>query len=249
MSESVRALREICQMAHQQGVSKAQLTDLVGKVKAMLGSDYATTRTGVGGPIYELATAIKIIDKGYGIHDPDGVGDSYYDKAGTNRVRQLKWATGSGRGVLNSNLSSALAQLSGTVQGNPEAAPANSIAIADIVLTNPPQRIKDTFSTEQGMREYLGQMVSNALGQANSTLDQTSQVSVRITMLQGDQSTKYCVDFTRDNITVRAPETKSRDCIMLAEGMIELFANDVGHSDRQSVADQVGALHGEMPSW
>src|SRR5262249_15292419 len=125
------------------------------------------TKDKVGGPIYELVTAINLTLKGvsignYQLKDPKGTGDAYYTKSGVDRVRQLKWAAGSGKTVLRDNLSSALSQLAGTTPLNPEYAPANSIAIADVVLTNPPQDVRDTFSSEEKMSKYLKEMVENA---------------------------------------------------------------------------------------
>ncbi len=250
MSESVKALTEICDQAHKGGVPKTQLRDLVGKIKAMLGADYEKTKTGVGGPIYELVTSIKMLDKAYPLQDPTDVGDSYYKKNGQSRVRQLKWATGSSKGVLTSNLSSALSQLSGTVEGNAEFAPPNSMAIADVVLTHPPQSVMDTFGNEATMKKYLSDMVVSALDRDDSKLGKTQAVSVRVTMLTGGgQSTRYCVDFTSNSVTVRTPQTKSRDAIVLAEALIELFARDVQSLSRKTVATEVGALFNQLPSW
>jgi hypothetical protein len=279
--DSVESLEWLCRDACTKGAPKNQIAALILALNPAFQKDAKATKDKVGGPIYELVTAINLTLKGvsignYQLKDPKGTGDAYYTKSGVDRVRQLKWAAGSGKTVLRDNLSSALSQLAGTTPLNPEYAPANSIAIADVVLTNPPQDVRDTFSSEEKMSKYLKEMVENAHkpgpgkkekekvtkpGETakekvieepkESRLGKTSKVSVRITMITGDngKNITYCVDFTSGVATVRAAKTKSCNKIVVAEALTELFAKDVETHGKDQVKQAVLKLSQGVASW
>lgn len=244
MGDGVKYLAEISTMSFNAGTPQAQIKDLLGKIRATLGADYQTTRNQVGGGVYELIRTLKITSGGpYTPQDPGGVGDQAYQKNGTLHVRQQKWVTGNSSGAVSRNLSSALSQLAGTVQGNPEVAPPGSMAIADIVLTNPPQDIIATFGNVQAMTDYFTDLVNSATNAPNSQLGNVQTVSVRVFVMNGQwQTDRYCVDISNGTVTVRPPSSKTRDSIMMSELLIDLLAKDVQQETRPTVSNAVRQL-------
>lgn len=259
---SVDAVEAICRKCLRDGVSKPQIVDLIGKIRAKLGKTAELTRTEVGGGVYELVSAKRLakrVTRGglQGISNPDGVGDQVYTKRATTRVRQQKWATGKSDKVLSNNLTSALDQLAGVVQGNAESAPPNSVAIADIVLTNPPESVLQTFMTEQGMQLYLAKMVRWATEKQTgkddkvkkSTLGAVAQVSVRVTLINDGTATRYCVDVAQGLATVRPPVSVGRDNIVKAELLIGQLAADVENNGQPVVSRALVKLKNAVLTW
>lgn len=244
MGAGVKYLDEICAMSLNAGTPQAQIKDLLGKIRATLGVDYQATKNQVGGGVYELIRTLKITGGGpYTPQDPGGVGDQAYDKNGVMHVRQQKWVTGGSRGAVSRNLTSALSQLAGIVPGNAEVAPAGSMAIADIVLTNPPQDIIATFGNTQSMTDYFTGLVTSATNAQGSQLGNVQTVSVRVFVMSGLFKTdRYCVDVSNGTVTVRAPSSKSRDSIMMSELLIDLLAKDVEQETRQTVSNAIREL-------
>jgi hypothetical protein len=243
MGDGVKYLDEISAMSFNAGTPQAQIKDLLGKIRATLGADYEKTKNQVGGGVYELIRTLKITGGGpYTPQDPGGVGDQAYNKNGVLHVRQQKWVTG-GSSAVSRNLTSALSQLAGIVQDNPEVAPAGSMAIADIVLTNPPQDIIATFGNTQAMTDYFTDLISKATNAQGSELGNVQTVSVRVFVMTGLFKTdRYCVDVSNGTVTVRAPSSKSRDSIMMSELLIDLLAKDVQQEGRKAVSDAIRQL-------
>ncbi|MBB5016739.1 hypothetical protein HNQ59_000001 [Chitinivorax tropicus] len=246
MRDSTKSLSEICTLALNKNVNRVQIVDLLGKIQATLGGDYATTKAGVGGGIYELVRAIKIVDRGHQIHDPKDIGDNYYNKGGINRVRQQKWATGTSRATLKNNLSSAICQLAGVVDNNPEVAPAGSVAIMDIVLADGMHTNTQT-TLQNNLQTYMTDVMQSHLANyGDSALRHARSVSLRVTVVNGGNSTKYCADYVAGTVTVRTPQTKQRDEVIVTAGLIELLAADVRDYGRAVIKNEINQIASQI---
>ncbi len=141
MPSILEDIEALCRNLIGGGVPKSEVTSNLGTLAVHIRSGNADVRrTATTGPLFELFRweHQREMNAHFPTDSASKVGDVYYRDAPTSQLNvvQLKWVTGKNKKALTSNLSKALAQLAGTVEGNKEAAPTGSKAIARVGLQN-----------------------------------------------------------------------------------------------------------------
>jgi len=141
MPIELESLKELCMNLSAGGIPKSEIKSNLGTLAVHLRSKSEDNRRNlITGPLFELFRWEHLREENVIFPDDSSekVGDTYYRETneGHLNVVQLKWATGTGKKVLKSNLEKALKQLKGDVQGNNEGAPEGAKSIARIGLQN-----------------------------------------------------------------------------------------------------------------